>query len=144
MTEGRIRGSEVEVRITRANRVVASVSAIRNFNFSVKVEPLADEYLGEKTERQDSVYKGVSGDFEFVPEGGDSFDLIDYMVLRAKRDPSVAEDSINIAVRLAFADGTKRVIIADATLSAPSLGVSGRSAYVTQKVSFAAADYKPI
>lgn len=144
MSEGRIRGSEVEIRVTRGGRIVGSVSAVRNFNFNVKVEGLTDEYLGEKTERKDSVYKGCGGDFEFVPETGDAFDLIDYMVLRAKRDPSVQDDQINIAVRLAFPAGTKRVVISDAVLSAPGISASGRSAYVNSKVTFDAPDYKPL
>lgn len=144
MTEGRIRGSEVEIRITRAGRIVSSISAIRSFELSLKVEPQEDEYLGEKTTRYDATYKGVGGSFEFVPENGDTFDFFEYVRKRAQRDPTVAEDAVNMTVRLSFPEGAQRVVIPDAVFSGPSLSVGGRSSYVSKKISFSAAGYQPI
>ena len=65
MSDARLKGQEVEIRLTQAGSAVSSIDAIGNFNDSVMLETKQDGFIGETTDRFDDVLHGFSFDLEF-------------------------------------------------------------------------------
>lgn len=61
----RLKGQEVEIRITQAGVLSTAIKAPASFNETVKFEKKEDGFLGETTNRYDTIYNGVDGSIEF-------------------------------------------------------------------------------
>ena len=63
-TAQRIKGQEVSLLITNAGELEDTLTDIQNFNMEYEFETKSQGYLGEKTNRQDSIFNGIKFDFE--------------------------------------------------------------------------------
>lgn len=85
MADSRLKGQEVEIRLTQAGTPVSSVSAIGSFNDAVMLETKQDGFLGETVDRFDDVLKGYSFDLEFQISNAAWIDMQNAIIDRATR-----------------------------------------------------------
>jgi hypothetical protein len=85
MADARLKGQEVEIRITRDAGVQSSISAIGTFNDSVMLETKQDGFLGELADRFDDVMRGYSFDLEFQISEAAWVDFQRSMIDRSQR-----------------------------------------------------------
>lgn len=131
----RIKGQEVEVRITSAGALLATLTAIRSATVEAMTEILTENYLGETTSRKDEIFNGTRGRLEFHLEDGAAFDLVEQVLDRAqRREPGVV---VNIAMTATFPDGSKkRVLVSDVSFGPLPVGFPSRRDYVTFTIDY--------
>lgn len=141
--ELRIRGSETSLRITVGGKIQRTFTAFENFLWTVFSEILQKGYLGETTDRYDTIFKGTGFDFNFDPESADAFLLMQTIADQGARRGSQAGNQINVAFTANFPDGRRpRVVIPDLKIADPSIGASQRDAFVSQKLTGKASSFK--
>src|SRR5262245_59732910 len=138
-TELRIRGQEVVVRLTQGGVLVASLTAFRSANITWGTRVLTDQYLGETSQRKDTIYDAMKGNLVFVPEGQDFLAFVEFVVAKAKR--RVANDAVvNLATRLNFPNGkSPRINVFDLAFGELNLNVPARDQYADFTVPWEAA-----
>lgn len=139
----RIKGQEVEVLLIVNGAVKSTLTAVKSFNFNFDLETKSEGFLGETSNRVDSVFNGISGDMEYQFDSRDILDLVAQIVDKARR--RVAGVGINIKTTLNFPDGSRaRVIIPNAEFGAIPVGFSGRTEYGTVRLAYTATDARVI
>jgi hypothetical protein len=90
-------------------------------------------YLGETTNRKDSVFKGVKLDLEMHSTNGKTFDVIQAMIDKARRrTPGTV---INIKASLVWPNGdVVRVTFPDVAFGDFPVNVGSRTDYITFKM----------
>ena len=108
----RIKGQEVEAILIVNGVPQTNITAIKSFEFAFQLEIQSEGYLGETTDRKDSVFKGIRGSMEMHLESQAVFELIRAIVDKARRrEPGTR---INLKATLNFPNGDRpRVIIPD-------------------------------
>jgi hypothetical protein len=139
----RIKGQEVEVIIMVDGQAKTNITTIKNFDFTFQLETTSEGYLGEKTERKDSVFKGIAGKMELHIENQDIFDLVKAAVDKAtRRTPGTR---INIKATLNFPNGQRpKVIIPDVELGEFPFSFGSRTDYLSVTVNYVAAEAQVI
>lgn len=141
MSETRIRGQEVSLRLTRNNSPERTITAFRSFTLQYDLEKLSEGYLGETTKRQDEIFNGGSGNFELDPESQDLFVLIDFIKQRAQRRLPVNTSKVNATARFSFPDGTTpRLVLSDMKFGSIPINVAGRESYVSSTFDYSVSD----
>ncbi len=139
-SELRIRGQEVTVRLSQGGVLVASLTAFRSATIVFGTRILTDQYLGETSIRQDTIYDNMSGNITFIPEGQDFLNFIDFVVQRAKRRTSPAA-VVNLATALNFPGGKRpRINVFDLQFGNLPIGIGGRDQYVDVQIPYAASE----
>jgi hypothetical protein len=135
----RIKGQEVEVLLVANGTPLLNITTVRSFEFEFQLETKKEGYLGETTDRRDSIYMGVSGQLELHFETKDVFDLVQTIVNKARR--RTPGDQINIKAALNFPNGQRvRVMIADAEFGGIPFSFGGRTEYGSVRLTFEAAE----
>ena len=139
MSNQRIKGQEVEVALVINNRAVTTVTAVRSFSFTFKQEIKEEGYLGETTNRYDSIFNGIEGELEFHQSEPDVFTTIQAIVDKARRrTPGV---QINVKATLNFPVGTRRrVMIPNVEFGAIPVNFGSRADYGASTLSFGASE----
>lgn len=138
----RVRGSEVQIRLTRNGAVERTLTAVKNFTFTAMFELKEEGYLGESNNRYDDQYKGCSGTLTFHPESQDAWTLVAFIRDRAARRAPQADHRVAIAFVANLADGTRpKVNIPDIKFQDIPLNAPSRDAYVESTLSFSADDF---
>lgn len=139
----RIKGQETSVILVVNNQIVRSVNSVKSFEFKANLEQLSEGYLGEKTERKDEIFKGVSANIELNFDSGDIFELFAAVVNRAKRrEPGTV---VNVKTTLTFpSGGRKRLLIPDVFFGELPMSFGSRSDYGTVSLDMTASDYQVI
>ncbi len=139
----RLKGQEVSVIIIQDSVPLDAITDIRSFEFSFELEQKDDGYLGETTNRKDSVFKGISGRMELHTSNKKVFSLIQSAVDKARRrTPGVR---INIKAAFKYPNGDQaRITITDVEFGAFPINASSRSDFVTVGVSFSASEARVI
>lgn len=135
----RIKGQEVEVIVIAGGQTVVSVSAIRSFEFNYNLDTLSEGYIGETTERKDSIYKGISGKLEFHFDSQDVLKLAEAIRDKARRrTPGL---TINIKATLNFPGGNRpRVVIPNVEFGAIPVTFGSRADYGSMSLDYVAQD----
>jgi hypothetical protein len=141
MSEFRILGKSVQIRLTRSGALLKSITAIKTFTFEPRQRILSEGYLGETAQRQDEIFDEVGGSFVAVPEGTEILDLQEMIKNRSTR--RIANDEkVSCTFRISFPDGTiNRITIPDMKFDPIPFTVGGRDAYVEMSFSFKATTY---
>jgi hypothetical protein len=136
----RLKGQEVELRITKSGVLKDTITKITNFNFAAKMEMLEQGFLGATTNEYDEVYNGCSFSFEVHLDGPDWLTFQQEVQDKARRvTPDV---KFSIAATLFFPDGvTKGLIIPDAHFGEMPVAIGGRNEFVTATVDGGASEY---
>lgn len=138
----RLRGDEVQVLVTTGGALEDTFDAISNFNLELSTELISTAYLGEKSERKDSIFKGVKFDFEMNISKAGVFTFLDRVKKKAQR--VLPDLQINITGVFSFADGeTVAATIPDVSLGPVPINLGSRGDYVKFKFSGEASDWEP-
>lgn len=143
MAEQRVRGEQVQFRISKGGVLLRTLTAVKSMTFTALVEMISRGYLGETTERKDEIYKGVSIDAAFDVESPDAWDLISAIRDRAVARRYDTTTIITCSFTGVFAGGVKRrMTIPDVKSGNLPIAVASREEYVGQTLSFGASDFK--
>lgn len=143
MSETRLKGQEVTLRLVREGAPESALTALRDITITLDMATLDEGYLGEKSNRRDEVYNGVSGSLTVVPEGPEIFTFIDFLKRRAQRDPATFGARINLTGRCSFPDGrVSRFVVRDLKFGSLSFNVPGRDQFTNVPLSWVADDIK--
>lgn len=139
----RIKGQEVELIFVEDNTPLTGVADVRSFEMEAQLEILSEGYLGETTDRKDSVYKGFSGRTELHFENRDVIDLARRLIDKARR--RTGGTRINMKVTLVFPEGERvRVLLKNLEFGAIPLGFGSRADYGTITLAFEGEDFNVI
>ena len=137
----RIKGQEVEVRLVVDGVVQTTLTDIRSFDVTPKLEKLEEQYLGETTMRYDELFNGVDFSMDLHLETQDAFKFMKSIIDRARR--RVPGTKINIKARLNFANGnTPIVLMSDCFFDELPLSFGSRSDYGQLSVSGSCSDFE--
>lgn len=142
MANQRIKGQETELSVVVDGAVQSQLTdAIQSFEFTQEAETLEEGYLGEKSNRYDSIYKGYSFSIGLHNSSGGVFDFLNTLRDRdQRRTPGVV---INIKTTLNFPSGErKRIILTDAFFDSAGLSFGGRSEYGTTTLTGKGTEYR--
>lgn len=135
----RIKGQEVEIVMLVNGEPKDNFALARSLEFAFKTELLQEGYLGETTDRYDTIYKGIRGKLEFHLDRPDVFDVIRGIVNKARRrEPGTI---FNIKATLNFPNGRRaRTVIRDAEFGELPINFGSRADYGTFSLEFGASD----
>lgn len=85
MSDQRLKGQEISIRVVRAGVVLTQIDSIMSFNDSVALELKEAGYLGETVNRFDEILNGFGGDMEFHVTRSDWETLTLSIIERATR-----------------------------------------------------------
>lgn len=124
----RIKGQEIEVRLIVDGVLQTTLTDIRSFDVTPKLEKLEEQYLGETSMRYDEIFNGVDFSMDLHLEDSAAFKFMNAVLERARR--RVPGTKINIKARLNFANGqTPIVMLEDCFFEDIPLAFGGRSDY---------------
>ena len=139
----RIKGQEVEVLIIARGVVQTNLTAVKSFSFTFQQEIKSEGYLGETTNRKDSIFNGIAGEMEYNFTDKAIFDLIGTITDKAQR--RTAGIVINVKATMNFPDGTRaRVIIPDVEFGELPVNFGSRSDYGAVRMPFEASNARVI
>ena len=132
MTETRLRGQEVTIRLSRENAIEATVTAFKDFTMAFRGRILEEGYLGETNLRYDDISDGVGGSFTVHAESQDLFVLMEFIRARQERQIDVRTSRVNATGRFSFPNGDRpRMFIKDMKFGETPVTIGGRDAYVS-------------
>jgi hypothetical protein len=112
MSDPRILGQNVSLIIVENNEPLQSIRDVRNFELTSMLDILTEGYLGEKSDRRDSVYRGWSARMEFHFENRQILDFVRRVIDRARRrDAESGNLVINIQATLNFPNGDRPIVL---------------------------------
>jgi len=143
MCAQRIKGQEVELLLVEDNVPLSSIQDIRSFEMAAQLEILREGYLGETTDRRDSVYRGFRGKMELHYENRDVLDLVRRLIDKARRrTPGVR---INAKATFVFPGGERvRMLLKDLSFGEVPISFGSRTDYGTISLDFEGEDYNQI
>ena len=132
-TAQRIKGQEVSILITRAGALENTLTDIQNFNVEMEFEVKSQGYLGEKTNRRDTIFNGTKFDMELNLHTQDYIPFLQAIHNKAQRlTPDVI---FNITAVMSFPNGdTPEVLLNDVSFGANPMNIGSRGDYVKIKV----------
>lgn len=135
----RIKGQETEVMLVVDGSPQATITTIKSFEMTWQLEKSSEGFLGETTDRKDSVFKGISGSLDMQLENADAFGLVVKIVDKARR--RTPGTKINIKTTLNFPNGDRpRIMIPNVEFGDIPLNLGGRTEFVTMKLDFEASE----
>lgn len=143
MSGTRIKGQETEIVFIENNVPLTTLADVKSFEVEIQLEILKEGYLGETTDRRDSVYRGFSGKMEAHFETRDVLSFATRLVDKARR--RVPGARVNCKTTLNLPDGDRvRVVLKDLEFGPIPLNVAGRTDYVSVSLSFEGANFTVI
>lgn len=143
MATQRIKGQEVELILVENNQPRIGLFDVRSFEMAAQLEILREGYIGETTDRRDSVYRGYRGRVEVHFENRDLLDFVRRLIDKARR--RVAGSRINMKVTLQFPSGERpRVLLKDLEFGEVPLTFGSRADYGTVSLEFEGEDFSVI
>jgi hypothetical protein len=141
MSDPRIKGQEVELIFVENNQPRPTMVDVKSFEMSAQLEILKEGYLGETTDRRDSVYRGYSGKVEIHFENRQILDFTRRLVDKARR--RTAGTQINCKATLNFPGGDRvRIVLKDLSFGEVPLAFGGRADFGTISLDFEGEDYQ--
>jgi hypothetical protein len=130
----RIKGQEVELLLVTNGQVETSLTDIRSFTVTPRLEVKEEQYLGETSMRFDEIFNGVGFDMELHFENAGVLQFIETVKARAqRRTPGTV---VNIKATLNFSSGQRsRIILQNCFFSDLPIAFAGRGDYGTLSIS---------
>lgn len=138
MTDARLRGQEVAIKVVQGVDVLTELNSIATWNNEIALEISEDGFLGEPTNRFDSILNGYGGDFEFQVNTAD-YTNFESLVERKAQRASIADAALQFnVVRIdRFANGGSVVTTyLDVAWGPITDGIGSRKDFVKKKASF--------
>jgi hypothetical protein len=132
-TAQRIKGQEVSILITNAGELEDTLTDIQNFNMELELETKSQGYLGEKTNRQDSIFNGVKFDFEIHVHTEDVWAFLQAIHDKAQR---LTPDTVfNISGIFTYPNGDQpEILLSDVSFGAVPVNIGSRGDHVKFKM----------
>lgn len=135
----RIKGQEVEFVTVVNGQPQSNLTLARSIEFAWKTDILQEGYLGETTDRYDSVFRGIRGRVEFHFNNFSPFSLVQQLVDKARRRE--AGTRVNLKSTLSFPSGVRaRVLFRDVEFGELPFNFGSRSDYGTFQIEWGASD----
>lgn len=139
----RIKGQDVELLLVEDNAPLTTITTVRSFEMTAQLEILKEGYLGETTDRRDSVYRGFSGKMDIHFDSRDVLDFAKRLIDKARN--RVPGARVNCKVTLDFPDGDRvRMLLKDLSFGELPVGFGGRADYGTISLAFEGEDFNLI
>lgn len=139
----RILGQNVSVIVIQDSAPLQEINCIRSFSFNYELELKDEGYLGETTNRKDSVFKGIKFDMELHSASNDIFNLIRSAVDKARR--RTPGTRINVKASLTWPNGDRAVItFPDVEFGPFPVNTNSRADYVTIKLEGACSEARAV
>jgi hypothetical protein len=137
----RIKGQEVEIVMLVDGQPRDNLTMARSMDITWKTEMLQEGYLGETTDRYDTIFKGISGKIEFNTDSPEIFNIIRLIVEKARRrEPGTR---FNIKATLNYPSGQKaRIIVPDVEFGELPISFGSRGDYGTFSLDYGASEAK--
>ena len=143
MPSQRLLGQNVSIIIIQDSAPIQEISCIRSFSFTYEQELKDEGYLGETTNRKDSVFKGMKMDMELHTNNNKVFNLIKSAVDKARR--RTPGTRINIKCTLTWPNGdVARVTFPDVEFGAFPINANSRTDCVTVKLEAACSEARTV
>lgn len=143
MSSARIKGQEVQIILVENNVPLLAAFDIRSFEVAAQLEILREGYLGETTDRRDSVYRGFRGRMDVHFESRVPLDLMRRIVDKARR--RTPGSRINLKATMQFPSGDRpRMLFKDLEFGEIPLGFGSRADFGTIGLEFEGEDYAVI
>lgn len=124
----RIKGQEVEIILVSGGTPLVNITTVRSFEVAFQTEILREGYLGETTDRRDSIFKGVRARVGLHIENQDILALFLQVIEKARRRTPGFQ--INVKVTLNFPNGQRpRLMIPDVEFGELPFNFGSRSDY---------------
>ncbi len=137
----RIKGQNVEILLILNGAPQTNITTVRNFEVTFQTEILSEGYLGETTERKDTIFKGLTGKAEIHFDNQDILKF--YAAIVEKSRQRVPGAQVNIKATLNFPNGQRpRVMVPDVEFGPLPVNFGSRGDYGTASLDFAASDGK--
>jgi hypothetical protein len=135
----RIKGQEVEILIVADGVPATSLFDIKSFEMTFQQEIKTEGFLGETTNRKDSIFNGISARIEAQVENKDFLTFFQTVIDKARRrTPGV---QINVQATLNFPNGDRpRINISDVEFGDLPLNFGSRGDYGSVSLTFEASD----
>lgn len=135
MSDQRLKGQEVSIRVIEAGNVVTTIDAISVFNEQVALELKEQGYLGETVNRFDELLNGFGGDFEFHVNRADWHSLVESILERATRE--VPDRTFNVVRTDFYPNGDSAIFTYQDVKWGPiPTSVASRGDYVKPRMEF--------
>lgn len=135
----RIKGQDVNLTLTVNGALKKSVTDIKSLELTSQLSILTEGYLGETSNRRDSIFNGVKGKIEFHLEDPAILDVIREIVNAARA--RVAGVKVTITSVLNFPSGVTRIVtIPNAFFGDIPINFGSREAYGMSSLDFEAED----
>ena len=126
----RIKGQEVALSITVDGALQTTIDTIQSAEMEFELDLLEEGYLGETSDRVDSIYKLMRVNLEGHVSNRGYVELADAIVQRAQRRAGAAI-RIDVVGTFRFPDDTTMsILIPDVYFEAIPLSVGGRAEFV--------------
>lgn len=143
MPSQRILGQNVSIIIIQDSAPLQDLNCVRSFSWTYELEIKDEGYLGETTNRKDSVFKGVKMDMELHTNNNKVFALIQSAVDKARR--RTPGTRINIKCSLTWPNGdVARVTFPDVEFGDFPISAGSRTDYVTVKLDAACSEARTV
>ena len=109
MAQLRIKGQECAFKVIEDGDLVDVLPAIASFDFEIDQEVLQEEYVGETSDRYDSIFHGVNFNVSAHMENQSELALTERLVLKAQRRTGGAA-RVDIAITYIYPNGQTRII----------------------------------
>lgn len=131
----RVKGQEVEVIMLEDGAPQSSLNTAQSMNFTFKTERLREGYLGETTDRYDTVFHGVEGKVKFHFDNPAPFKITTDIINKARR--RTPGTRFNLKASVSFPSGRRaRVVFQDVEFGELPFNVGGRTEYVDFELDF--------
>ena len=139
----RIKGQEVELVLLLNGAPQQNFTLFRSLEIQWKLEIKEEGYIGETTQRYDTIFMGVSGRLEAHIDNAAVFNIINQFVDKARRrEPGLRT---NLKSTLNFPNGQRaRIIVPEIEVGPIPLNFGGRGEYGALSLEYAASQAKAL
>lgn len=138
-SDNRIRGQEVTVLFSIGDEIQQSLNDISDFSFSYMFEIMSKGYLGQKSEKKSTIFKGIKGSFNADVSSQDLFRLAESV--RQKATNEAPDTAFTITGVLSFPDGsTPAATFRDVALGEIPINAANRAEFVKVTINFECPD----
>jgi hypothetical protein len=135
MSDPRLKGQEISVRVVNAGTVVSEIDSVGSFDDNVDLKEMEDGFLGEQVNRFDNALNGYGGNFEMQLTQANWILLKQAVVRKAQRVDSAV--TFNIVVTDLYPNGDSAITTyVDVTFGPIPKTVASRTDFAKVKWSF--------
>jgi hypothetical protein len=135
----RLKGQEVELVMLVDGAPRENLAFAQSLDFTFKTEIKQEGYLGETTDRYDTIFNGVEGKTKHHFDNPEPFNIVRLVINRARnREPGTV---FNLRATLKFPNGQKaRIVFRDVAFGPLPISVGSRQDYVSFSLDFACSE----